>query len=62
MACAALLLVSVEAATTLGQPFVKRCAFHDFLLFPTPTRVFLFGAPVKGRLHTLSQMVVITKP
>jgi hypothetical protein len=30
MACAALLLLSVEAATLLGQPFLKRRAFHRF--------------------------------
>jgi hypothetical protein len=42
LACAALLLVRVKAATVLGQPFPKRRAFHRLSLrFPTP----LLGGP-----------------
>ena len=53
MTCAALLLVSVEAATVLGQPFVKRRAFHR--LSPVPDANSLCSclvAPVNSSENT----------
>jgi hypothetical protein len=38
MACATLLLVSVEAAAMLGQPFPKRRAFHRLSPVPDSSR------------------------
>jgi hypothetical protein len=43
MAGATLLLVSVEAATMLGQPFVERHAFHRLSPFPDKNHGLLFS-------------------
>jgi hypothetical protein len=52
MTCAALLLVSVEAATVLGQPFVKRRAFHRLSPVPDANSLCSYlGAPVNMGIY-----------
>jgi hypothetical protein len=55
MACAALLLISVEAATVLGQPFVKRRAFHRFSPVPDANSVCsCSGDPINKGVSTVA--------
>jgi CRP/FNR family transcriptional regulator, cyclic AMP receptor protein len=55
MACAALLLGSVEAATVLGQPFLKRRAFHRLSPVPGANSVCsCSGDPVNMGVSTVA--------